>query len=376
MELNFGRSEPFSLGIEEEFMLLSAESYELVSRFDEIAEAAGADERIKPELLQSTVEIATHVHSSVDAAVDEARGLRARLRDAAAERDALIASAGTHPFSRYEHQDVTEQERYHELIEAMQWVAERELIFGLHVHVGMQSADQAIHVANAFRTWLPELLALAANSPFWHGRETGLASTRSKVFDTFPRSGLPPAFASWEEYELLVDRGVRTNSFKDYTYIWWDLRPHPTLGTIEIRICDAVTQLEDVVAITALCQALVKHYSERYDAHEEIPSFHRILTTENKWLAARYGIEAPVMDLLTGRRNRVPVAQLVRRTVKLVQPHAEDLGSERELTGIEEILRRGNGADRQLRVFNANRDIVEVVREIAELTEAGAGVHA
>jgi carboxylate-amine ligase len=170
----------------------------------------------------------------------------------------------------------------------------------------------------------------------------------------------------------VVGQLERTGVIADYTHIWWDIRLHPRLGTIEIRICDAVTQLEDVVAITALCQALVKHYSERYDAGEAIPSYHRILTSENKWLAARYGIEAPVMDLLTGRRNRVPVAQLVRRTLKLVQPHAQELGSERELARIEEILRRGNGADRQLRVFNANRDIVEVVREIADLTEIAA----
>ena len=161
-----------------------------------------------------------------------------------------------------------------------------------------------------------------------------------------------------------------------HTHIWWDIRLHPRLGTIEIRICDGVTQLEDVIALTAFCQALVKHYAERYDAGEEMPSYHRILTTENKWLAARYGIEAPVMDLATGRRNRVPVAQLIRRSVKLAEPHARELGSEAELAGIEEIIRRGNGADRQLRVFNANRDVVEVVREIAELTEASAAVSA
>jgi carboxylate-amine ligase len=192
------------------------------------------------------------------------------------------------------------------------------------------------------------------------------------VYAALPRSGPPPRFESYADYAEVVGQLERTGCIADYTHIWWDIRLHPRLGTIEIRICDAVTQLDDVIALTALCQALVKYYSERYDAGEEIPSYHRILTTENKWLAARYGIEAPVMDLLTGRRNRVAVAQLVRRTVKLVQPHAEDLGSERELNGVEDILRRGNGADRQLRVFNANRDIVEVVREIAELTEVGA----
>jgi carboxylate-amine ligase len=192
------------------------------------------------------------------------------------------------------------------------------------------------------------------------------------VYAALPRSGPPPRFQNYADYAEVVGQLERTGCIADYTHIWWDIRLHPRLGTIEIRICDGVTQLEDVIAITAFCQALVKHYSERYDAGDEIPSYHRILTTENKWLAARYGIDAPLMDLLTGRRNRVPASQLVRRTLKLVQPHAQELGSERELEGIEAILRRGNGADRQLHVFNANRDIVEVVREIADLTETAA----
>ena len=189
------------------------------------------------------------------------------------------------------------------------------------------------------------------------------------VFAAFPRSGPPPRFKDYADYAEVVGQLERTGCIADYTHIWWDIRLHPRLGTIEIRICDAVTQLEDVVAITAYCQALVKYYSERFDkAGGEVSSFHRILTTENKWLAARYGLEAPVMDLVTGRRNRMPVAQVVRRTLKLIAPHAKELGSEAELAGIERILRRGN-VTRQLRVFNANRDIVEVVREIAELTE-------
>jgi glutamate---cysteine ligase / carboxylate-amine ligase len=189
------------------------------------------------------------------------------------------------------------------------------------------------------------------------------------VFAAFPRSGPPPRFKDYADYAEVVGQLERTGVIADYTHIWWDIRLHPRLGTIEIRICDAVTRLEDVIAITAFCQALVKHYSERFAAGEEIPSFHRILTTENKWLAARYGLDAPVMDLHTGRRNRVPVAQMIRRTLRLVEPHARELGSESELAGIEEILRRGNGADSQVRVYNANRDIVEVVREIAEQTE-------
>jgi carboxylate-amine ligase len=231
-------------------------------------------------------------------------------------------------------------------------------------------------VVNALIAHLAELVALSASSPFWRGEPTGLASSRHMVYAALPRSGPPPRFRSYADYAEVVGQLERTGCIADYTHIWWDIRLHPRLGTIEIRICDGVTQLEDVIALTAFCQALVKHYSERYEAGEQMPSYHRILTTENKWLAARYGIEAPVMDLATGRRNRIPIAQMIRRTVKMIEPHARDLDSAAELAGIEEILRRGNGADRQLRVFNANRDIVEVVREIAELTEAPAEVRA
>ena len=174
----------------------------------------------------------------------------------------------------------------------------------------------------------------------------------------------------------MLFRSEKTGCIADYTHIWWDIRLHPRLGTVEIRVCDAVTRVEDAVALAAFCQALVKHYCERYDRGDEIPSYHRILTTENKWLAARYGLEAPVMDLATGRRNRVPVAQLVRRTLRDIEPHARELGSERELEGVREILARGNGADLQRRTFNANRDIVEVVREIADATEAAAAAQA
>jgi carboxylate-amine ligase len=190
------------------------------------------------------------------------------------------------------------------------------------------------------------------------------------VFSAFPRSGPPPRFRDYADYAEVVGQLERTGCIADYTHIWWDIRPHPRLGTIEVRICDAVTRLEDAVAITAYVQALVKQLSERHDAGEEIPSYHRILTSENKWLAARYGLEAPIMDLATGRRNRVPVAQIVRRTLREVEPHARELGCERELEGVAEILARGNSAERQLRIYNANRDIVEVVREIALATEA------
>ena len=209
---------------------------------------------------------------------------------------------------------------------------------------------------------LPEFLALSASSPFWRGEPTGLLSSRQMVFSAFPRSGVPPRFANYEEFAEVVGQLERTGCIADYTHIWWDVRPHPRLGTIELRVCDAVTRVEDAVALAAYFQALVKMLSENIDSAVAVPTFHRILTTENKWLAARYGLNAPVMDLVTGRRNRVPIAQLVRRTLRDLEPHARELGSERELEGIRDILARGNGADEQLRVWNANRDIVEVAR--------------
>jgi carboxylate-amine ligase len=236
--------------------------------------------------------------------------------------------------------------------------------------VAVDDPEKAIKVVNGLLPQLGPLLALSASSPFWRGEATGLASSRQMVFSAFPRSGPPPRFRDYADYAEVVGQLERSGCIADYTHIWWDIRLHPRLGTVEVRICDAVTRVEDAVAIAAYCQALVKQLSERYDAGDEIPSYHRILTSENKWLAARYGLEAPVMDLAAARRNRVPIARLIRRTLAEIEPHARELGSERELEGILEILARGSSSDRQLRIYTANRDIVEVAREIADATEA------
>jgi carboxylate-amine ligase len=375
LDHSFGKSDPYTLGVEEEYMLLDSETFDLVQHIDTVLAAVQGHEleqRINSELMQSVLEVATPVcHTPADVR-DQLIQLRGYVIGVARDQGLRVGSAGTHPYSLFERQRITAKDRYRALVDQMQYIARRELIFGLHVHVAVNDAEKAIQVVNGLIGHLAELVALSSNSPFWRGEPTGLASSRHMVFAACPRSGPPPRFRDYGDYAEVVGQLERTGCIADYTHIWWDIRLHPRLGTIEIRICDAVTQLDDVVAITAFCQALVKHYSERFDAGEEIPSFHRILTTENKWLAARYGLEAPVMDLVTGRRNRVPVAQVIRRTLKLLEPHARELGSEAELAGIEQILRRGNGADRQLRVFNANRDIVEVVREIAELTEVAA----
>jgi carboxylate-amine ligase len=369
MNVNFGSSPPFSLGIEEEFQLLNADSYELTSRFDEVFVASGSDERVKPELMKSVVEVASHVAGRVEEAVGELASLRARLRDGAAEQGSLIAAAGTHPFSRYRHQEISEGERYETIVEKMQWIAERELIFGLHVHVGLPTADTAIAVANGLRTWLPELLALSANSPFWQGRDTGLASTRIKVFDPFPRSGLPPAFASWEEYELLVERGVRTNSFPDYTFIWWDLRPHPRLGTIEVRICDAQTRLESVGAVAALVQSLAATLAERYERDGHVAIQPRTLVEENKWRATRYGLETNLIDL--ERDEERPARDAVLALVELARPAARRLGCETELDEVESICDRGTGASEQREVHEREGGLLAVARRLAEQTVRG-----
>jgi carboxylate-amine ligase len=346
VDVNYGNSPPFTLGVEEELQLVNAESYELTSRYEEVfGEAEHADERIRPELLQSTVEVATKPVRTVAEAIAEAGELRRRARDEAEARGVRVLSAGTHPFSRYEHQDVTDKPRYADLLEALQWAVERQLIFGLHVHVGLPSADQAIAIANALRTWLPELLAASANSPFWHGRDTGLASTRSKVFDTMPRSGLPPAFASFEEFELLVDRGVRSGSFEDYTFIWWDLRPHPRLGTIEIRICDAQTRLESVAALVALAQSLVATLAERHDREGRLEIQPVTLVAENKWRAARSGLEATLVDL--ARDEERPAREAVLELAERAAPAAWRLGCSDELDLVEHLLARGDGAAEQ-----------------------------
>ena len=325
--------------------------------------------RIAPELMQSVLEISTPVCRNAGDVDGELRKLRAYVTELGRKENCRVGSAGTHPFSLFERQRITARDRYRALVDQLQYVARRELIFGMHVHVAVDGPEKCIAILNALLVHLGELLALSANSPFWRGELTGLESTRQMVFAAFPRSGVPPRFESYDDYAQVVGQLEKTGCIADYTHIWWDIRPHPKWGTIEVRVMDSISRVEDAVAVSAYIQSLVKQYSDRFDAGKELPSFHRMLVTENKWLAGRYGLEAPVMDLVTGRRNRVPVAQLIRRTLREIEPHARELGSDGELEGIKEILSRGNGADRQRRVFNANRDVAEVVREIADTTE-------
>jgi len=369
----FGKGDPYTLGVEEEYQLLDGETFDLVQHIETMLDAVSGhelEERINPELMQSVIEITTPVCRTAGDVSRELLTLRRYVTEVAHGKGLRVGSAGTHPFSLFERQRITAKDRYRALIDQMQYIARRELIFGMHVHVAVDDPEKAIKVVNGLLPQLGPLLALSASSPFWRGEPTGLASSRQMVFSAFPRSGPPPRFRDYADYAEVVGQLEKSGCIADYTSIWWDIRLHPRLGTVEIRICDAATRVEDAVAIAAYCQSLVKHLSERYDAGEEIPSYHRILTTENKWLAARYGLEAPVMDLGSGRRNRIPVARLVRRTLGVIAPHARELECDGELEGIRDILSRGSSADRQLRIYNTNRDIVEVAREIADATEA------
>ena len=373
LDHQFGSSDPYTLGVEEEYMLLDPETWDLVQHIDSMLSRVTDDgqfeARINPELMQSVLEITTPVCHTAAEVHDHLRALRSYVAEIARKEGCRFGSAGTHPFSLFERQRITAKDRYRQLVNQLQYIARSELIFGMHVHAAVDGPDKAIALSNAISAHLPQLLALSASSPFWRGEPTGLVSSRQMIFSAFPRSGVPPRFASYDAFAEVIGQLERTGCIADYTHIWWDIRPHPRLGTLELRICDAVTRVEDAVALAAYYQGLVKLYSEEFDRRGELPSYHRILVTENKWLAARYGLEAPIMDLATGRRNRTPLGQLVRRTLREIEPHARELGSDRELEGIRDILARGNGADQQLRVWNANRDIVEVVRDLAAATE-------
>src|SRR3954465_7793253 len=271
-------------------MLLDGETLDLVQHIEAVLAATEGHElepRVNAELMQSVLEIATPVCKSPAEVDIELRKLRSYVTGLAAEDGMRVGSAGTHPFSLFERQRITARDRYQHLGDQPQYGARRELIFGLHIHVAVDDAEKAVKVVNGLLAHLSSLLALSASSPFWRGEPTGLASSRQMVFAAFPRSGPPPRFRDYADYAEVVGQLEKTGCIADYTHIWWDIRLHPRFGTVEIRICDAVTRVEDSVALAAFCQALVKYFCERYAVGAEIPSYHRILTTENKWLPPR-----------------------------------------------------------------------------------------
>jgi glutamate---cysteine ligase / carboxylate-amine ligase len=370
MEHNF--SGPlYTLGIEEELMIIDAESMELVSAIEEMILAVPSETEgdVKPELMQSVLEISTNICRNAGEAAGQLEDLRRRVRETAESKGLTIGSAATHPFAKWEEQRIVDRPRYLEVVDALRFVARQELLFGLHVHVGMDEPEKAIHVANGMRVHLPILLALSSNSPFWRGVPTGLMSTRTPIFKTFPRVGIPPRYESWADFESRVEFMVQAKAVDDYTYFWWDVRPHPKLGTVEVRVCDAQTRLEHTIALAALVQSMCKELVEHYEAGYELGTYPQEMLEENKWLASRYGLEGELVDL--PQSSRVGAIDLAGRLVERLRPHARELGCEREFDGIEDLIERGTGAQRQLRVWRGDRDLRSLVRKIVEATTLG-----
>jgi glutamate---cysteine ligase / carboxylate-amine ligase len=358
----------FTIGIEEELMILDSESLALANAIEAVLEEYGEDGNVKPELLESVLEIATAPHPNTVAAGRELRQLRRDVAEATARRGLCIGSAGTHPFAMWEDQRVSSRPRYRELIAALRFVARQEIIFGLHVHVGLDDPDKAIHVANGMRVHVPILFALAANSPYWRADATGFASTRMPIFRAFPRVGIPPFYDGWEDFERRINFMMDAGVIDDYTFLWYDVRPHPNFGTVEIRAMDAQTRVEHTLALAAMIQAMVKELSEHYESGKPLTRYPYEMLDENKWLAARHGMGGELVDLPS--RDRVPAKELATRLYHRLREHAQDLGSGAELEAIEDILDNGNGAYRQTVVYEANHDYGEVMREIVEATQA------
>src|SRR5579859_6902890 len=360
MDHKFG-GDPFTIGIEEELMILDAESLELVNAIESLLEPAPAGE-IKPELMESVLEISTDPCQNITQAGEQLRALRAQVAGTAAGKNLSIGSAGTHPFAMWEDQRIVARPRYRDLVSALRFVARQELIFGMHVHVGIDDPEKAIHVANGMRVHVPILLGLSANSPFWRADATGLASTRTPIFRAFPRVGLPPTYKDWADYEQRIEFMVNARVIEDYTYLWHDVRPHPMFGTVEVRVMDSQTRVEHTLGLAALVQGLVKELSEHFDSGSELSRYPFEMLDENKWLAARHGLEGELVDLPSS--DRIPTRALARRLIDRMRDHARDLGSLSELEAVEDLLERGNGAARQVVVYEANHDLREVMAEI------------
>jgi carboxylate-amine ligase len=363
------RDHRYTLGIEEELMILDAETLELTNMIESMLESAPTDEvagEVKPELMESVLEIATDPCANTAEAGEQLRELRRRVRETAAEKGLAIGASGTHPFAMWEDQRIVARPRYRDLVSALRFVARQEIIFGIHVHVGLDDPDKAIHVANGMRVHVPVLLALSANSPFWRADATGLASTRTPIFRAFPRVGIPPTYKDWADYERRIAFMCECNVIEDYTYLWYDVRPHPNLGTIELRVMDAQTRVEHTLGLAAFVQALVRELAEHFEAGRTLSKYPFEMLDENKWLAARHGLEGELVDLPS--QERVATRELARRLLDRMREHAQDLGSAAELEAIDDLLQHGNGAERQVVVYEANHDLREVMAEIVSAT--------
>ena len=366
----------YTLGIEEEFAIIDPQTRELRSHIQEILEGGKVvlKEQIKPEMHQSVVELGTEICSSIEDARAHVIELRGKLASLAEKAGLKIASAGTHPFSHWRDQLITEGERYQQIVKDMQLVARANLIFGLHVHVGIPNRERAIHVMNQARYFLPHIYALSVNSPFWVGQDTGLKGYRLKVFERFPRTGIPDAFESLSEYEDYCKLLVRTGCIDNPKKIWWDIRLHPFFDTLELRVCDAQSRVDDTLAIAALIQAIVAKLFKLLQQNITFRVYRRRLLDENRWRATRYGLDGTLIDF--GRETEVETRGLIEELLDFVADEADHLGSSREMEHIRRICREGTGADRQLATFQRTQDMKAVVDQIVAETYEGLTVAA
>jgi glutamate---cysteine ligase / carboxylate-amine ligase len=370
LEHNFGRTS-FTVGIEEELMICDAESLELAQAVEVILGdlPEGIPGQVKPELMQSVLEVATQPCGGVAEAGGQLRELRRVVRQVAARHGFAIGAAGTHPNARYEDQRFVERPRYQELARELGWIAEQELIFGTHVHVGIDDAEKAIYVADMMRGYLPLLLGMSTNSPLWRGRATGMMSSRTPVFRAFPRVGIPPYYGSWEIYSHRVEQMMRGGAIPDYTFLWWDVRPHPNLGTVELRVFDQQTRVESTIGFAAFGQALAHRLASEYA--EGLPSvdYPHELIDDNKVRAALVGIEGKLIDFDEG--IEVPGEEMALGTIEDLRENARELGCEEELAWLADLVESGTGARRQLDWLETHGDIEGLMKEIIAATDPG-----
>ena len=358
----------FTLGIEEEFQIVDPQTRELRSHVSEFLDEGKMilGEQIKPEMIQSQIEVGTGVCQNIQEARADITRLRAIISSLAQKSGLKIVAASTHPISRWQDQKIFDDERYELLIEELQTVARSLLIFGLHVHVGIADRERQIHIMNASRYFLPHVLALTTSSPFWVGHNTGLKSYRSEIFKKFPRTDIPDHFESYSGFERYVALLVKTGCINDGKKIWWDCRPHPFFPTLEFRICDIPTRVDDTVAIAGLFQAIVAKLTRLIEKNLGFRLYRRMLIQENKWRAVRYGLDGMMIDF--GKQKEVPTKDLIRELLEFVDDVLDDLGSRKEVEHIHTILDRGTSADEQLRVYKETNDLKAVVDRLMELT--------
>jgi len=364
----------FTIGIEEEYQTVDPVTRDLRSHIHaEIIEKGKLilQERVKAEMHASVVEVGTSVCDNIKDCKHEVRKLRRDMIALAKENGLRLASAATHPFADWRMQEITADERYKNIVEDLQLVARANLIFGLHVHIGVEDRETAIHLMNHARYFLPHILALSTNSPFWLGMNTGLHSYRCKVFDKFPRTNIPDYFPSWGEYENFIKLLIKTGCIDNAKKIWWDIRPHPFFNTLEFRVCDIPMRVDETIALAALIQATIAKLYKLHSANQGFRLYRRALIMENKWRAARYGLNGKMIDF--GKQKEVASRDLIQEYLEFVDDVVDELDSREEIGYIRKILEMGSGADRQLRVFRETNDLKKVVDYIIEETEVGLG---